>query len=118
MGKYNNYEDIHVDLWLKRNSIKEKEDYLNKVMHQHGINCNFTHNRYGEYDIWFTYMRKNYRIEINEQELCYNLLEENMAGIKMKNKYHLVEKFYGDDILYKIIKYVQKRGNVNVGVIE
>jgi len=103
-------DNIENTLWLKRNSIKEKKDYLQKIMDYYNIKCNFTINYFGEYDIMFSYMNKKYKIQVDIDKMCWCLLEENVAGIRNKNRFHLIESFFGEDLLYKIIKFVKQRG--------
>lgn len=108
-------EQIKINNWLKRNSIRKNEDYIIKLLNHYGItDYQFTINPFGDEDIIIcSYMNKKYKIQINEEEFAYNLLEFNLANNHgYKEKYHILDKFYGNDsALIDIFKYIKNKSD-------
>ena len=100
--------------WIDTNSFKKNEGYIHKLLKFYKFEENkdykLIYNGYGDYDLLITWNRKTYKIQIDEESQCYNLLARNEANnIKRKERYHFLESFHGDDLILKIIKHIKSR---------
>lgn len=117
--EHNNFQEIQSSThWLKRNSLLENKTYVCKLLEHFNIDqkkYNFNYNGYGDFDLTLT-LKNSYLIQIDEYEKCYKLFAENMASNpKHKPKYRLIEKFYGNDILEDILRYLDQKENLRRG---
>ena len=98
--------------WVKRNSLNNEscKRYVEKLCKS----MNFEYFKFGEYDceeqaLWITYGLYSYIIEVNKEEICLKVFEEN-TNQKNKTKYHLLEKYFsGDTCWYECLNWIKKR---------
>ena len=98
------------ELWLKQISIKKNQNYIEKLLHKCKMNnYNFTYNGYGDYDLLLNYNNNEYKISIDDFEMCLKVFKKNQTRNK-KNKefYHLVKCIYGLDAWYECLKLIKK----------
>jgi len=109
--------------WIKRNSIKQNEEFIGKILCSYQITYEITCNCYGDYDVFITYLLKKYKIEIDTENMLYKLLvgRDIYNNPKHKHRFKLIKVFEGEDLIFDIIKYLIKinksKNNVEKGVI-
>lgn len=87
-------------------------DGIEELFKQHSIN----YKRIINDDIVFEHMLKSYRIQLSEDadgDPCYNLLEGNgsrRCNSKHKFRERRIKSFYGDNIIFKVLEYVENKG--------
>lgn len=99
-------------LWEERNSIIKSEFYIRDLLANFNIkqdNYNFVVDGYGDLSLVIS-LSKKYLIQIDKYNKCYNLLEENtVSNQKKKPKYHLIKKFYGEEIIIDVLRYIKNK---------
>lgn len=108
-------KQIKIRNWLKRNSIRQNENYFIKVLNNYDFELDkdyeITANFNGDYNINLKYMDRSYRIEVNDQEMMYVLLEENKAlNPKHKNRYREIQSFSGEELIFDVINFIKNKG--------
>lgn len=96
--------------WLNRNSIKKNQQEIEKILNSYHIVFNIAQNCYGDYNIFITYYLNRYKIEINFEEMGYNLLvlRKLANNPTHKGRFKLIRVFTGEEIIFDIIKYLNK----------
>jgi len=108
-----NYKDLQISLWLKRNSIKNNEDYFIKLFDHFGIkesNYHFINDGFGDYSVIIK-LGISYLIQINSELMCYNLLFEakatkNVKYISKKDKNNARIRFFGENVMYEALEEI------------
>lgn len=97
--------------WLKTNSIKLNFDEVIKAFEESNItNYGITANFNGDCNINFTFEGRSYRIEIDKEKLCFNLLSENLAlNPFRKIREHRVKSFYGENLILQVLKFIKNK---------
>lgn len=102
--------------WADRNSILLNVEYIRKIFRYFNIDdsCyNFNHDGLGDYNITIS-LKNKYLIQIDKENMSYNLLVEAKA-LNPKKKVKYISKkdknknkkiFYGEDLIYDILKYI------------
>lgn len=97
--------------------MKNNHNYFCKLLKHFNINeCdyNFFWNGYGDYSLLITLSAKQYLIEIDDRQMCYNLLFEATASNQCRKPKYIAQtnkkmepiKFYGENVMYKTLKYI------------
>lgn len=96
--------------WIERNSIKKNEGFISKILDSYRVIYEITCNCYGDCDIFITYNLQRYKIEIDTENMAYNLLiERNLVNNpKHKNRFKLIKVFQGEELIFDIIHYLNK----------
>lgn len=98
--------------WVERNSLNNPscEGYVRNLIDNH---FKFEIYKIGEYNssekaLWITYGSFSYIIEVNPDNVCLDVLEQNTNT--NKNKYHLLKKkFNGDSCWYDCLSWIKDR---------
>lgn len=109
--------------WEERNSIKMNADYICKIFKHFNIDesfYNFSHDGFGDYNITIS-LKNRYLVQIDKENMSYNLLIEARAMnpnkkvkyISKKDKNKNKKAFYGEDIMYDVLKYIIKSENIS-----
>lgn len=89
-------------------SIKRNEDFIVSLFKSFNIKqYNFAFNRYGDLDVFLTYQNKEYKIVVDEQEMCLKLFKMNLANNKKKKESRrLIKVFKSNDVWLEVLKYL------------
>ena len=106
--------NIREKLWTKRNNINENIDYISKLLKFNGIdNWRKVINTNRNYDLFFKFKDKQYKVKVDEDRLSLKLLEKNDI-INYHKRIYCVAKnvgnngyFHGDDCWYNLLKYIR-----------
>lgn len=103
-------KDNSLELWLKHNSIKENNIYVEKLLKKFKIDkYNFINNGYGEEDLLLSYNNIEYKLSIDEFDKCLKIFKKNLSGNKKKKEYyHLSKEIYGVGLMYEALKLIVK----------
>lgn len=108
--------NIREKLWTKRNSINENIDYISKLLKFNEIdNWRKVINTNKNYDLFFKFKDKQYKVKVEEDKLSLKLLEKNDI-INYHKRIYCVAKgignngyFHGDDCWMNLLSWIIRR---------
>lgn len=103
------------DTWIKFGSAIKNEKYIEKLLKRYDIKeyC-FSHNGYGEYDLYLVFRMNTYKISINDLKKCLMIYKKDIyrKAQKRKKEYFIFKKeIFGVDCWNDSIKYIVNQDN-------
>lgn len=96
--------------WVSFGSALKNENYIEKLLKKHKIeNYMFSHNGYGDYDLYLNINIDTYKISVDEINSCLNIYKKDIfrkAQKRRKEYFIFKKKVTGYDCWLDSIKYV------------
>lgn len=106
------------DNWIKFGSAMKNEQYVEKLLKRCKIdNYKFSHNGYGDYDLYLIFKMNTYKISVNEIKKCLEVFKKDIyrKAQKRKKEYFIFKKdIYGVDCWYDSIKFIMSQNDLTL----
>lgn len=110
--------NIRDKLWYSRNCLSDDNiEYIETMCRTYGINSKVIPDGYGENALILTCNMDTYKVEVNKDEICLNLLKRNhVMNLKQKEYYHFVKSFK-EDAWCECLKFIVRNVRVKDAVV-